>query len=128
MSHAISSPPSFTTIKSLLILAHLPGFPQIPPPEGGKALPSVSAVVQIAKGMARGLGMDRAVPSMVGMEDDCLMGLDGYVVWRCLLQQEFWYVRAHTRGSGVRLIFGVGSPSSCPPTSRRTRSRTFLPR
>ncbi|KAI5448870.1 hypothetical protein NCC49_006057 [Naganishia albida] len=90
VSHAISSPPSFTTIKSLLILAHLPGFPQIPPPEGGKALPSVSAVVQIAKGMARGLGMDRAVPSMVGMEDDCLMGLDGYVVWRCLLQQEFW--------------------------------------
>lgn len=80
--YATSSPPSFPIINGLLILAYLPGFPMVPQTDRaeGRALPSLAVVLQMAKGMALGMGMDRAGPSLVGIGEGQVMGLDGYML------------------------------------------------
>lgn len=129
LSHAISSPASVPIISGLLILSHLPGFPMVPPrpldaDDGGRALPSLLVLVQMAKSMAVGLGMDRAVPSLVGIEDDGVRGLDGYMLVRFVHEYELCFsvlicgllvAMYTTTGILVRLSPGLSILASANP-------------
>ncbi|KAJ9101796.1 hypothetical protein QFC21_003135 [Naganishia friedmannii] len=63
-----------------------------------RPLPSPLHLLQMAKNMALALGLARANTETVGFEGDDqgmdssagAAGLEGYLLWHCILQQEYW--------------------------------------
>lgn len=113
---ALSVAPSMPVVRAMLIATYLPGFTMVSTAEGEPPLPRPEYIIQVAKSMALALGLDWAEDSIVGYADggfdgEDALGTDGYYLvsiaysskalvvstdaldqWRCILQQEFWYV------------------------------------
>ncbi|GHJ86544.1 hypothetical protein NliqN6_2946 [Naganishia liquefaciens] len=93
--NALSARPRTPIVRALLVATYLPGFTTFSSRDGDPPLPDPQYIVQVAKSMALALGMDRAEDCMVGYTDDGWdgedsAGMDGYLLWRCICQQEFW--------------------------------------